>query len=154
MRAQRKGIKLACHVSSNVPDTLRGDPARLRQIVINLVGNAIKFTSEGEVTVRADLAKDKGGEVELHFVVTDTGVGIPKGKQKAIFEAFTQADSSTTRKYGGTGLGLAISSQLIQIMGGRIWVESEEGRGTAFHFIMNFPLQEAPTEIQAIADKS
>ena len=139
--AHRKGLKLACHVLSNVPDTLRGDPARLRQILINLVGNAIKFTSQGEVTIRIELVEDKGAEAELHFVVMDTGVGIPIEKQKAIFEAFTQADSSTTRKYGGTGLGLAISSQLIQIMGGRIWVESEQGRGTLFHFTMSFPLQ-------------
>jgi two-component system, sensor histidine kinase and response regulator len=153
LRAQRKGIELACHVSSNVPDRLRGDPARLRQVVINLVGNAIKFTSEGEVTFRTELTVGKGTEARLHFSVTDTGVGIPKDKQKAIFEAFTQADSSTTRKYGGTGLGLAISSQLIQIMGGRIWVESEEDRGTAFHFTMSFPLQETATEIQVIANE-
>jgi signal transduction histidine kinase len=144
--ARQKGLELACHVLPNVPDTLSGDPTRLRQIVINLVGNAIKFTPAGEVAIQVEVAAAKDTEAELHFVVKDTGVGIPTGKHKAIFEAFTQADGSTTRKYGGTGLGLAISSQLIQIMGGRIWVESEVGRGTAFHFTMSFALPEALPE--------
>jgi signal transduction histidine kinase len=139
--ATRKGLSFGCHVSSNVPDALRGDPMRLRQIVINLVGNAIKFTSAGEVRVRVELASENVAGAELHFLVKDTGVGIPAEKQKAIFEAFTQADSSTTRQYGGTGLGLAISSKLVAILGGHMWVKSNEDGGTAFHFTMRFLLQ-------------
>src|SRR5438034_2119470 len=144
-RASEKGLELACQVSYLVPDTLVGDSNRLRQILMNLVGNAIKFTDQGEVFVmvdvenqlssesRLELPQDEGG-MSLHFVVTDTGIGIPSDKQRVIFESFVQADGSTTRKYGGTGLGLAICSQLVKLMGGRIWVESQVDRGSSFHF--------------------
>jgi len=141
LRAQQKGIELACHVLPEVPDSLRGDPTRIRQIVVNLVGNAIKFTAEGEVVVQVEVQEESNDEALLHFAVRDTGVGIPLEKQQTIFEAFTQADSSMTRKYGGTGLGLAISSRLVNLMGGKIWVESEIGRGSTFHFTVRFQMQ-------------
>jgi PAS domain S-box-containing protein len=148
VRAQQKGLELACHVRPDVPDAVTGDPTRLRQVVVNLVGNAIKFTEKGEVVVSVSsvgarsvseglaepLADATGSDIELHFAVRDTGIGIPPEKQAAIFDAFTQADASTTRHYGGTGLGLTISLRLVEIMGGRLWVESEAGRGSTFHF--------------------
>ena len=137
LRAEEKGLELACHILPAVPDALVGDPGRLRQIVVNLVGNAIKFTDHGEVVVRVE-TEDQSENVVLHFTVTDTGIGIPADKRQMIFEAFSQADTSTTRRYGGTGLGLAISSQLVAMMGGRIWVESVPGRGSAFHFTAQF----------------
>jgi two-component system, sensor histidine kinase and response regulator len=140
-RAHEKALELACLVSPEVPERLRGDPTRLRQIVLNLAGNAIKFTSQGEVVLRVEMQSESGDEAALHFSVTDTGIGIPLDKQRSIFEAFTQADSSTTRRFGGTGLGLAITSRLVNMMGGRIWVESEPGRGSAFHFTAAFSLQ-------------
>jgi len=138
LRADEKGLELLCELDANVPTAVRGDPGRLRQIIMNLAGNAIKFTEDGEVTVKAHLEESKGGNHLLHFVVTDTGVGIPQEKQKLIFDAFSQADVSTTRKYGGTGLGLAISKRLVEIMGGKIWVQSEEGAGAEFHFTVQF----------------
>ena len=141
VRAQQKGLELACHVASEVPDALIGDAERLRRIVVNLVGNAIKFTESGEVVLNASVESRTNEDVVLHFSVTDTGIGIPREKQKAIFEAFAQGDASTTRKYGGTGLGLSISSQLSELMGGRIWLESEPGRGSAFHFTVRLGLQ-------------
>jgi|SRR5579863_1186754 len=147
LRAHKKGLELACHIPADVPDALVGDPGRLCQIIVNLVGNAIKFTEQGEVVVRVEnvsreeSALDGGHDCRLHFTVTDTGIGIPAAKQKLIFEAFTQADSSTTRQYGGTGLGLTISSKLVAMMGGRIWVESEAGKGSVFHFTACLPLQ-------------
>ena len=134
MRAHQKGLELAAHILPDVPDELVGDPIRLRQIVVNLIGNAIKFTETGEVVVRAELEGREGDDIRLHFAVSDTGIGIPADKQSVIFEAFSQADGSTTRKYGGTGLGLAIATQLVQMMGGKIWVESEVGKGSTFHF--------------------
>jgi PAS domain S-box-containing protein len=134
LRAHQKGLQLACEVSADVPDTLVGDPVRLRQILINLVGNAIKFTERGEVTVRVHLESMTTTEVCLHVAVIDTGVGVPVAKQQAIFEPFTQADGSTTRKYGGTGLGLSITKQLVELMQGRLWVESVLGQGSTFHF--------------------
>ncbi len=140
-RAQQKGLELTCHILPEVPDGLRGDPTRLRQIIVNLVGNAIKFTSAGGVIVQAEIQEETEKDVTLHFTVRDTGVGIPKGKQETIFEAFTQADTSMTRRYGGTGLGLAISSRLVRLMGGRIWVESEIGEGSTFHFTVCFSMQ-------------
>jgi len=149
MRAQQKGLELACHVKPEVPDPLIGDPARLRRIVMNLVGNAIKFTERGEVVLNASVESKTNQDVVLHFSVTDTGVGIPREKQKAIFEAFAQGDASTTRKYGGTGLGLSISSQLSELMGGRVWVESEPGRGSTFHFTARLGLQSSAIEAQA-----
>jgi len=138
-RAQQKHLTLACQILPEVPDQLRGDPGRLRQLIVNLVGNAIKFTKQGEVRVRvANGPSAPAGETVLHFAVADTGIGIPPEKQRGVFEAFTQADSSMTRKYGGTGLGLAISSRLVTLMGGRIWVESEPGHGSTFHFTARF----------------
>jgi len=134
LRAEQRGLELAGHVLSSAPDALVGDPGRLRQIVVNLVGNAIKFTERGEVVVRVEAEEQSADGIRLHFTVTDTGIGIPADKQQLVFEAFSQADTSTTRRYGGTGLGLAISSQLVAMMGGRIWVESEVGKGSSFHF--------------------
>jgi signal transduction histidine kinase/CheY-like chemotaxis protein len=143
VRAHEKGLELACHVSPEVPEGLVGDPARLRQILINLLGNAVKFTETGEVVVDIELCEEEGEVVELQISVRDTGVGIPADKQDQIFEAFSQADSSTTRRFGGTGLGLTISTQLVELMGGRIWVESKEGAGSTFFFTAQFGL---PTE--------
>ena len=131
LRAHQKGLELAFEIEPNVPDALVGDPGRLRQIILNLVGNAIKFTEQGEVVLSVQLLTHVG-EAQLRFTVTDTGIGISPEKQAAIFEAFKQADGSMTRKYGGTGLGLTISSRLVELMGGRIWVESELGEGSRF----------------------
>jgi signal transduction histidine kinase/CheY-like chemotaxis protein len=154
-RAHEKGLELNCHVGQEVPDDLIGDSLRLRQIVTNLVGNAIKFTQRGEVAVRVEVEGAPAETVGLHFTVRDTGVGIPKDKQHLIFEAFTQADSSTTRTFGGTGLGLAITSQLVALMGGRIWVESEVGIGSTIHLTVCFdvgiptaPQQSAPASAE------
>ena len=133
-RAANKNLELAFHISDEVPDALLGDPGRLRQIVMNLAGNAIKFTPEGEIVVGVKMHERGEDEVELLFDVTDTGIGIPQDKLGTIFEEFGQADSSTTREFGGTGLGLTISQRLVEMMGGQIWVESEVGRGTSFQF--------------------
>jgi len=140
LRAHKKGLELACHVRPDLPDTLVGDPVRLWQILVNLIGNAIKFTDQGEVVVRVEQAWQAEDEVGLHFAVSDTGIGIPTDKQDELFQAFSQVDSSTTRKYGGTGLGLAISSQLVAMMGGRIWVESAVDKGSTFHFTARFDM--------------
>ena len=140
LRAHNKGLELACHVDPDVPATVIGDPARLGQIIVNLVGNATKFTEEGEIVLNVTVDEAESGEdVVLHFVVSDTGVGIPTDKLEMIFNAFTQADASTTRKYGGTGLGLAICTRLVALMGGRIWAESEVGKGSRFHFTARLP---------------
>jgi len=133
-RAHEKSLELACRIRPDVPDMLIGDPGRLRQVLLNLVGNAIKFTEEGEVVVTAEVAEHTRDDVRVHFLVKDTGIGIPSEQQWKIFGAFVQADGSTTRRYGGTGLGLAISAQLVELMGGRIWIESEVGTGSNFHF--------------------
>lgn len=135
--ASRKGLELICHVEADVPPTLVGDPGRLRQVVMNLMGNAIKFTELGEVFVHVQATPADDGRAELHFAVHDTGIGIPPEKQATIFEAFRQSDSSMTRRFGGTGLGLAISTQLVAIMGGKVWVESEVGKGSTFNFTAN-----------------
>ncbi|HEX8089074.1 MAG TPA: response regulator, partial [Blastocatellia bacterium] len=141
IRAHEKDLELVCHFNADVPDALIGDPGRLRQIVVNLVGNAIKFTNVGEVVVGVEAKPQPAGVVLLHLRVTDTGVGIPQQKQKLIFEAFTQSDGSTSRKYGGSGLGLAITAQLASLMGGAIWVESEPGKGSTFHTTLRFGVQ-------------
>jgi signal transduction histidine kinase len=136
--AHQKGLELVCGIDAGVPDIVSGDPVRLRQVLLNLIGNAIKFTFHGEVTIRVERQASAGNTIPLHFQVIDTGIGIPKDKQKSVFEPFTQADGSSTRKYGGTGLGLTISSRLVEMMGGKIWVESEAGRGSNFHFTVRF----------------
>jgi CheY-like chemotaxis protein len=137
-RAHEKGLEIVCDIDSKVPRFLHGDPLRLRQILMNLIGNAIKFTARGEIVLRVEVEAEKEPGTWLRFVVRDTGIGIPADKQEAIFEAFSQADSSTTRKFGGTGLGLPISVRLVQLMGGRIWVKSEPGNGSEFHFTAHF----------------
>jgi PAS domain S-box-containing protein len=134
LRADEKGLELLCEVAPNVAETVVGDPGRLRQILINLVGNALKFTIEGEVTLKVQVEEAGERDSLLHFIVSDTGVGIAQEKLTSIFESFSQADTSTTREFGGTGLGLTISKRLIEMMGGRIWVESELGVGSHFHF--------------------
>jgi signal transduction histidine kinase/CheY-like chemotaxis protein len=144
LKADEKGLELMCEVDPEVPELVRGDSARLRQVVINLVGNAIKFTDKGEVALKVQVEETKERNRILRFTVADTGIGIPENKLQVIFDPFSQADSSTTRKYGGTGLGLTISSRLVGMMGGKIWVESEFGRGSQFHF----------TARLGIADKS
>jgi CheY-like chemotaxis protein len=134
LRAHEKGLELLCEVAPGVPEAVIGDPGRLRQVLLNLVGNALKFTAEGEVglKVQADVIEEKAAI--LHFTVSDTGVGIPPEKLDMIFDSFSQADTSTTRQYGGTGLGLTISRRLVEMMGGRIWAQSEAGTGSSFHF--------------------
>ena len=137
-RAHEKGLELNFTIGSDVPDALVGDPSRLRQILLNLLVNALKFTESGEINLRVERESVVEGSVSLHFSVEDTGIGIPAEKQARIFDAFSQADGSTTRRFGGTGLGLTISRQLVQMMGGRIWMESVPGGGSVFHFIARF----------------
>lgn len=136
--ARDKNLELICDVAPDVPDMTTGDPGRLRQILVNLVGNAIKFTDTGRVVVRADCQQADGTRVVVHFSVSDSGIGIPPEKLETIFDAFAQQDSSTTRRYGGTGLGLSISRRLVEALGGEIRVESEPGRGSTFHFTARF----------------
>jgi signal transduction histidine kinase/CheY-like chemotaxis protein len=143
LRAQEKGLDLNWSVQPEVPDLLVGDPNRLRQILINLISNAIKFTEHGEVAIRADLLPQDGVGVTFHFSVKDTGTGIPPEKQITIFEPFSQADGSTARRYGGTGLGLTISRRLVEMMGGRLWVISALGKGSTFHFEAHFDVENA-----------
>ncbi len=138
LRAHSKGLELGCDVAGAVPDVLAGDAGRLRQVVVNLVGNAVKFTPAGEVFVRVRVDRHEPGVVRLKFTVVDTGIGIPAERLQAIFEPFTQADGGTTRRYGGTGLGLTISAHLVRLMGGEVWAESQVGRGSAFHFTARF----------------
>ena len=139
--AAEKNLTLGLDVAAEVPDGLLGDALRLRQILVNLIGNAIKFTQAGEIRTRVDIASSLPGEICLHFAVIDTGIGIPRDKQELVFEAFAQADGTSARRFGGTGLGLSISARLVELMGGDIWVESEVGRGSAFRFTANFGLQ-------------
>jgi signal transduction histidine kinase/DNA-binding response OmpR family regulator len=138
VRAHGKGLELSCQIPPQLPGALLGDPLRLRQVIVNLVGNAVKFTDRGEIVVTVQVDEQTPDAVALHFEVADTGIGIAAEKHAAIFEAFAQADGSTTRRFGGTGLGLAISAQLVELMGGRIWLESEPGTGSRFHFTTRF----------------
>ncbi|HXB20985.1 MAG TPA: response regulator [Candidatus Solibacter sp.] len=153
-RAHQKGLELACHIGAEAPDRLVGDPGRLRQVIVNLVGNSIKFTDEGEIIVRVELESQSEQQVDLHFSVSDTGIGIPIEKQQMIFESFTQADGSMSRQYGGTGLGLAISSRLVEAMSGRIWVESEVGAGSTFHFTVRLQVQEESAKVDEQGQES
>ena len=134
LKAHTKGLELACDIRPDVPDLVLGDAHRIRQVLTNLIGNSIKFTDRGEVVVRADRMPDEGDRIRIRFRVSDTGIGIPADKLKAVFEPFTQADGSTTRKYGGTGLGLTICQRLVGLMGGQLWAESELGKGSSFCF--------------------
>jgi CheY-like chemotaxis protein len=144
--AAEKHLELVSDIHSDIPGVVAGDPTRLRQVLVNLLGNAIKFTDRGEVVLQAEVHLIENNNVEVHFIVHDTGIGISKDKQELIFEAFAQADSSSSRRYGGTGLGLTISSQLVAMMGGRIWLESEPGQGSTFHFTSRFELPQSAAE--------
>jgi signal transduction histidine kinase/DNA-binding response OmpR family regulator len=156
LKGQQKGLELVCHILPAVPEFLVGDPERLRQVLLNLVGNAIKFTHQGQVMVKVSLNLLDDTCAHLRFEVVDSGIGIPTNKQQRIFEAFEQADSSTTRKYGGTGLGLTISQALVRMMGGTIGVDSELGKGSTFHFNLSFQkgegVQVAPTRTDKFQD--
>jgi two-component system, sensor histidine kinase and response regulator len=138
LRAEQKDLELVCHVLPDVPSVVTADPGRLRQIIVNLVGNAIKFTERGQILVQVEVDSRRDQETLLHFFVSDSGIGIPVEKQQEIFQPFKQADGSTTRRFGGTGLGLAISSTLVELMGGRVWVESTPNEGSTFHFTASF----------------
>jgi two-component system sensor histidine kinase/response regulator len=155
--AGEKGLELLCHIAPDVPDTLQGDAGRLGQIVMNLAGNAIKFTQQGEVELDVTCDSVTDDSITLHFQVRDTGIGIPIDDQQKIFDSFSQVDASTTRRFGGTGLGLAISSQLVEMMEGRIWVESTAGQGTTFHFTPRLgraqQSQSMATDLEQIRDR-
>ena len=145
LRARQKGLELTCDIRPEVPEVLIGDPNRLRQVIVNLAGNAIKFTEHGEVGIEVAVDSGTQNQMRLRFSVRDTGIGIAPEKQKSIFEPFVQADGSTARKFGGTGLGLSICKKLAEMMGGKIWVESTAGRGSTFHFTANFQM-DGPAE--------
>jgi CheY-like chemotaxis protein len=153
-RAAEKGLELVTDVGADTPQWVKGDPTRLRQVLLNLGGNAIKFTDKGEVVLSLRCVAIAGGKAELRFSVRDTGIGIPRDRHEAIFESFVQADGATTRKYGGTGLGLAISKRLVAAMGGEIGVESEPGRGSEFHFRLKLELASAAAVALAQADRA
>jgi two-component system, sensor histidine kinase and response regulator len=150
LRAAEKDLELACHIAPDVPDTVIGDPGRLRQVLLNVLGNAVKFTDSGEVVLRVVIEGTPAADrIALRFSVSDTGIGIPRQKLRGIFQAFTQADASTTRRYGGTGLGLAIAERLVELMQGRIWVESQVGRGSTFRFTAVFERPAAARDVPA-----
>ena len=156
-RASEKGLELNCDIAEDVPPILIGDPDRLRQVILNLAGNALKFTHQGEVAVRVGVESRSGDAIHLHAEIRDTGIGIPAARQATVFEAFAQADGSTTRKYGGTGLGLSISRRLVEMMGGKMWLESEAGRGTTMHFTVALKvhsISSAPTPGPAAATEN
>ena len=138
LRAHSKGLELAYRIDETIPRSVLGDPARLGQVITNLVGNATKFTERGEIVVKAKLESQSDSEVVVRFSIADTGIGIPKDRLQSIFQAFSQVDASTTRRFGGTGLGLAICERLVEQMGGRIWAESEPGQGSTFFFTVSF----------------
>ncbi len=146
--AKQKGLTLGCEISPEIPREVIGDPGRLRQILANLLGNALKFTPAGSVVVRAALESIGGHEIRIRFAVADTGIGIPKEKQGIIFQPFAQADGSMTRKYGGTGLGLSISMRLVELMGGRMWLGSEPGKGSTFHFNVRFQRPQVQRQVE------
>jgi PAS domain S-box-containing protein len=158
LRAFKRGLELAYHIHSDVPDALIGDSGRIRQVLVNLVGNSLKFTEQGEVVIEVErtrkpsngAASEKDASITLHFSIKDTGIGIPADKLNLIFDPFTQADGSTTRKYGGTGLGLTISRRLIELMGGHVWVESEVDQGSTFHFTIVLGVQANPSAQSAL----
>ncbi len=154
VKAHEKGLELAVHMAMDIPQYLRGDPTRIRQVLFNLVGNAIKFTEQGEVVVEVEQQWQTVESVCLHFSIRDTGIGIPQGRLQKIFDSFTQVDSSMARRFGGTGLGLTITSQLLRMMNGKIWVQSEEGEGSTFHFTVQLKLGEAPPSATPTADAS
>jgi signal transduction histidine kinase/DNA-binding response OmpR family regulator len=150
LRAEQKDLEVVCHVLPDVPNVAVGDPGRLRQVIVNLVGNAIKFTERGQILVQVEAMSKTADTMKLHFFVSDSGMGIPSEKQQSIFEPFKQADGSTTRRFGGTGLGLAISSTLVELMGGRIWVQSEPLEGSTFHFTVQLGVTDARPEPSAM----
>jgi two-component system, sensor histidine kinase and response regulator len=152
VRADQKGLELACHVQSDVPDTLLGDPTRLRQIIVNLLGNSLKFTEKGEVVLGVKVESQQGQNIALQFSVRDTGIGIPQDKLHLIFESFTQVDGAMNRKFGGTGLGLTISARLAEMMGGRVWVESELGKGSTFCFSVQFAVLKQGEKLETTRD--
>ena len=159
LKAHQKGLELLCDIRPEVPDPLVGDPGRLRQVLVNLIGNAIKFTERGEILLRVGIEEERDEDITLRFSVADTGIGIGKDKLGSVFEAFTQADNSTTRRYGGTGLGLTISKRLVSMMGGRIWADSEVKRGSTFHFTARLgtrtavadPRPSAPADVRGLS---
>jgi two-component system, sensor histidine kinase and response regulator len=154
VRADERGLELLGEIASDVPELVAGDPGRLRQIIFNLVSNAIKFTPQGEVVLQVELENEEHDPIVLRFTVADTGVGIPADKQQSIFAPFTQADSSTTRKYGGTGLGLTISASLASMMGGRMWLESKVGEGARFCFTARFAGSKKRTELEKLSPEA
>lgn len=151
VRAREKGLSVHLEIEPGVPEGIFADPTRLQQVLINLIGNAIKFTETGAVTLRVDAALGQGRELQLSFAVQDTGIGVPRDKQQMIFEAFSQADGSITRRFGGTGLGLSICSRLIEMMNGRIQLESEPGQGSCFHFAISVAVVELSQEKGTVA---
>ena len=157
VQAHRKNLELLYEIPMDVPNGLVGDPGRLRQILVNLIGNSIKFTQKGEVALTVKAQSELQGTVRLHFTVEDTGIGIPADKHETVFRAFEQVDGSTSRKYGGTGLGLAITARLVRNMGGRVWLESEVGKGSRFHFVVVFGRQieaQRPVSVETPALKN
>jgi len=154
MRVHQKHLELICDIDPNVPDEIIADPTRLRQIIVNLIGNAIKFTERGEINLGVSVESQHGDELELVFSVRDTGIGIDPEKQKVIFQAFSQADTSTSRKFGGSGLGLTISTRLVEMMGGRICMESESGQGSCFHFTIKAHIAAATTPVEKVEPRA
>ena len=150
LHAAQKSLRFTWEVAPDLPERVIGDPVRLRQVVTNLLANAIKFTHEGSIVLQVEREKSDGDGLALHFSVRDTGIGIPEEKQQAIFHAFTQADGSITRQFGGTGLGLSIASRLVEKMGGRVWLESAVGRGSTFHFTVRLQADRTPAPVLTI----